>query len=173
VSIYLELDGQGEMYRQLLRALRQAMAEGRLPVGTRLPSTRALAEQLGIARNTVLLAYEMLCAEHLAVSKVGSGTYVVRPPRRVPDPPAELAIEPPSRFARRLRETDTQWFRDPGKHLRFNLQYGTPVVEGALWPMPLNAPTRPTRPPRGSRPCGSRSLRTWADAAVWPASPTT
>ncbi len=133
MSIYLELDGHGEMYRQLLRALRQAIAEGRLAVGARLPSTRALAQELGIARNTVLLAYEMLCAEHLAVSKVGSGTYVVRPPRRAPEPPAELTIEPQSRFARRLRETDTRWFRDTGKHLRFNLQYGTPVVDMGLF----------------------------------------
>ncbi len=133
MSIFLQLDGNGEMYRQLLRALRRAIADGRLPVGTRLPSTRALAEQLGIARNTVLQAYELLGSEHLVVSKVGSGTYVIRTPRPEPSAPIELSVEPQSRYAMRLRETDSRWFRGSGAHLRYNLQYGTPLVDVGLF----------------------------------------
>lgn len=134
--MFLELDGRGEVYRQLHRALRTAIAQGRLREGTKLPSTRELARQLGLARNTVLLAYEMLCAEHLAVTKVGSGTYVAhrasaaRAPAR-PVPPAPLP--PPSRYARRLRDTDAAWLRGPGPALRFNLQYGTPMVDVSLF----------------------------------------
>ncbi|THF63183.1 PLP-dependent aminotransferase family protein [Pseudothauera nasutitermitis] len=47
----------------LYQRLRAAIVEGRLPAGTRLPASRALAVELGIARNTVLYAYEQLVAE--------------------------------------------------------------------------------------------------------------
>jgi GntR family transcriptional regulator / MocR family aminotransferase len=137
MGLFLELDGQGEVYRQLHRALRQAIAQGRLREGAKLPSTRELAQQLSLARNTVLLAYELLCAEHLAVSKVGSGTYVARgaaAPRPVSRPaPAATLLPAPSRYARRLRDADNTWFRLDGQALRFNLQYGTPMVDVGMY----------------------------------------
>jgi len=49
--------------RALVEALRRGMHDGRLPAGARLPSSRALAQELNIARNTVLYAYEQLLAE--------------------------------------------------------------------------------------------------------------
>ncbi|CAM4029092.1 Histidinol-phosphate aminotransferase [Bordetella tumbae] len=51
------------LQRQLLRRLKASILDGRLPAGSRLPASRALAEQLGISRNTVLLAYSQLTAE--------------------------------------------------------------------------------------------------------------
>ena len=63
--------------RQLCAQLRQRILGGALPAGTRLPPTRALAAELGIARNTVLQVYDQLIAEGYLAGHVGSGTYVV------------------------------------------------------------------------------------------------
>ncbi|MGE7435912.1 MULTISPECIES: MocR-like pyridoxine biosynthesis transcription factor PdxR [Kitasatospora] len=57
-------------------ALRAAVRDGRLHPGTRLPSSRALATDLGIARNTVAEAYAQLAAEGWLASRQGSGTVV-------------------------------------------------------------------------------------------------
>lgn len=64
------------MYRQLYEFLRQAILEGRLRPGQRLPATRALAGELGISRNTVMLAFDYLLSEGYLKGKTGSGTYV-------------------------------------------------------------------------------------------------
>ncbi len=47
---------------------------GESPAGVRLPSTRALAQRLGVSRNTVLSAYDELAAEGRLAARVGSGT---------------------------------------------------------------------------------------------------
>lgn len=56
--------------------LRQGILAGTLPPGTRLPPTRAMAEEIGVARQTVVLAYERLAAEGYVRARTGSGTYV-------------------------------------------------------------------------------------------------
>ncbi len=66
------------LYRQLYGQLRTAILEGRLRGGAKLPSTRGLAEDLGVARNTVMGAYEQLLAEGYLEGETGSGTYVAR-----------------------------------------------------------------------------------------------
>ncbi|WP_431043904.1 PLP-dependent aminotransferase family protein [Streptomyces sp. P1-3] len=70
----------------LIRALRDAVRTGRLAPGTRLPSSRSLAADLGIARNTVADAYGELVAEGWLTARQGSGTRVAR--RVVPSEPA-------------------------------------------------------------------------------------
>jgi len=70
------LDGHGPLYRQLYRALRSAILDGRAKAGMRLPSTRWVAEESGVARNRVVLAYAQLVDEGYASGRVGSGTYV-------------------------------------------------------------------------------------------------
>jgi len=64
------------LFRQLYAGLRQAILDGALSKGEKLPSTRALAEQLGVSRTAVLMAYEQLLAEGFAIGRAGSGTYV-------------------------------------------------------------------------------------------------
>ena len=63
-------------YQQIFRALQKQILNGELRAGARLPSTRALAEQLGVARNTVVVAYDRLLAEGYLETRTGSGTYV-------------------------------------------------------------------------------------------------
>jgi DNA-binding GntR family transcriptional regulator len=70
----------GARYRDLATALREAIASGQLPVGTRLPPQRELAERLSIGRTTVVAAYNVLCAESLIVMRQGAGTWVARRP---------------------------------------------------------------------------------------------
>jgi GntR family transcriptional regulator/MocR family aminotransferase len=74
----LDLDParQTPLHQQLFLNLRDAILEGRLKPGTRLPSSRSLAVDLSISRNTVLTAYDQLTAEGYLVSRVGAGSYI-------------------------------------------------------------------------------------------------
>ncbi|MFI8190644.1 PLP-dependent aminotransferase family protein [Streptomyces sp. NPDC085946] len=88
IDLHLEPSGPG-LRRGLTDALREAVRSGRLAPGTRLPSSRALAADLGIARNTVADAYADLVAEGRLTARQGSGTRVAdhapaRPPARRP-----------------------------------------------------------------------------------------
>jgi GntR family transcriptional regulator / MocR family aminotransferase len=74
--MFVKIDGEGVLYQQLYQTFRRAILAGHLAAGARLPSTRALARDLGVSRNTVLLAYDQLLAEGYAVGHTGSGTYV-------------------------------------------------------------------------------------------------
>ena len=65
--------------RQLATALRQAIVEGNFGAGARLPSTRMLAAELGIARSTVVAVFEQLAAEGYIASKPRSGYFVPAP----------------------------------------------------------------------------------------------
>ncbi|MDB5782115.1 PLP-dependent aminotransferase family protein [Caballeronia mineralivorans] len=73
-SFTARLDGRKiTQQRRLYEALRDAILEGLLPAATRLPATRALAKELGIARNSAMFAYEQLAEEgFLDVSRQGS-----------------------------------------------------------------------------------------------------
>ncbi|MFE7270721.1 PLP-dependent aminotransferase family protein [Streptomyces sp. NPDC057623] len=68
--------GPGGRRAALTRALRDAVREGRLAPGTRLPPYRSLAADLGVARNTVADAYAELVAEGWLTARQGSGTRV-------------------------------------------------------------------------------------------------
>ncbi|WP_442810867.1 GntR family transcriptional regulator, partial [Streptomyces sp. Wh19] len=74
----LETKGTAGLRAGLMDALREAVRTGRLPPGTRLPSSRSLAADLGIARNTVAYAYAELVAEGWLTARQGSGTRVAQ-----------------------------------------------------------------------------------------------
>ena len=61
---------------QFCAALERAIRDGGLRAGSRLPSTRVAAKLFGLSRTTVLTAYEVLMAEDLIESAIGSGTRV-------------------------------------------------------------------------------------------------
>lgn len=65
------------VYLQLYQELRSAILSGRLRSGSRLPATRVLASELGVSRNTILSAFDLLMSEGYLAGKIGSGTYVV------------------------------------------------------------------------------------------------
>ncbi|MEZ5665250.1 MAG: PLP-dependent aminotransferase family protein [Burkholderiaceae bacterium] len=64
------------LHRQLYEAVRRAVLDGKLAAGDRLPSSRDLAQDLGLSRNTVVAAINQLTVEGYLSSHVGSGTYV-------------------------------------------------------------------------------------------------
>ncbi|MFD8300310.1 PLP-dependent aminotransferase family protein [Streptomyces bauhiniae] len=86
IDLHLEPVGSSGLRRGLTDALRDAVRTGRLAPGARLPSSRTLAADLGIARNTVAEAYADLVAEGWLTARQGSGTRVAE--RAVPVPGA-------------------------------------------------------------------------------------
>jgi GntR family transcriptional regulator / MocR family aminotransferase len=122
LDLHLELgtgaDGgrPGHQVRARLEtALRDAARTGRLAPGTRLPSSRALAADLGLARNTVAEAYAQLVAEGWLTARRGSGTAVAE--RAAPSDPPVLP-EPAA----------------PGRRPRYDLRPGSPDL--SLFPRP-------------------------------------
>jgi GntR family transcriptional regulator / MocR family aminotransferase len=90
VDLHLEVTGTG-VRASLESALRAAIRTGRLVPGTSLPSSRALAQDLGLARNTVVDAYGQLVAEGWLAARHGSGTWVAERT----GPPAPAGVRPP------------------------------------------------------------------------------
>src|SRR5436190_14308920 len=86
--IQLTFKSQISLQAQIREMLVAAILDGHIPVGVPLPSTRVLAQQLGVARNTVALAYELLVNEGYLRTKSRSGHFVnaeilgERPPAR-------------------------------------------------------------------------------------------
>jgi GntR family transcriptional regulator/MocR family aminotransferase len=96
--------------RQLATALRQALSEGRIDAGVRLPSTRALAQELGLARSTVVGVFEQLAAEGYITGRPGSGYFAAS----LGDPAPQARAAPPmprplSRHGERLRRSTPHW----------------------------------------------------------------
>jgi GntR family transcriptional regulator/MocR family aminotransferase len=84
----------GPMAERLYRAVRDAAREGRLPAGELLPSSRAAAAALGLGRNTVSAAYDLLRAEGVVDARQGAAPRVlpVAPPAPAPAPVAPAAL---------------------------------------------------------------------------------
>ncbi len=78
VPVQLDRADPAPLFRQLYIGLRDAILSGALVAGARLPATRAMADSLAIARNTVITAYEQLRVEGYLEGRVGSGTIVAR-----------------------------------------------------------------------------------------------
>jgi GntR family transcriptional regulator/MocR family aminotransferase len=138
----------GRVRDSLMNALRHAIRSGRLTPGTRLPSSRTLAADLGVARNTVARAYSGLVAEGWLTTQPGSGTTVSqraagvrrsRSTRRGPLPPPpehdlrpghpDLSAFPREEWSRavkralRVAPTDAFGYADP---------HGRPELRDAL-----------------------------------------
>jgi len=71
---FLKESSDGSRHQQLREQLRQAILDGRLASGTWLPSTRALAQTLGVSRTVTSSAYDELFAEGYLEGRQGSGT---------------------------------------------------------------------------------------------------
>ncbi len=76
MDVHVTLEGRGDLAARIYRQLLDAVLDGRLRSGERLPPTRELARSLEVSRNTVAVAYERLTAEGFLTSRVGAGTFV-------------------------------------------------------------------------------------------------
>jgi GntR family transcriptional regulator/MocR family aminotransferase len=95
-ELLVQLDrGRPEpLHRQLAEALRGLIRAGRIRPGSRVPSTRVLAADLGVSRRLVVDTYEQLVAEGFLVSRRGSGTTVARVDTTAEAPPGEVDATP-------------------------------------------------------------------------------
>jgi len=136
--MWLKLDGTGPAFRQIYRAIRTRIASGALAAGTRLPPTRALANDLGVSRTTVLQAYEQLAAEGFIVGRTGSGSYVSPSataeikPRAAREPASTRRRALLSRFAERLEERRSRplysSYVSEQPPVAYDFRYGRPSI---------------------------------------------
>jgi GntR family transcriptional regulator/MocR family aminotransferase len=131
---------------QLEEQLRDGVRSGRLHAGTALPSSRALAAELGVARGVVVEAYGQLVAEGFLVARRGAATRVARVAPRQPPAPALAARLPPARFDFRAESADRGAFprrawlaasrralaAAPDVDLGYGAWEGAPALRGAL-----------------------------------------
>ena len=146
LDLHLELRGSRKR-AALEAALRDAIRSGRLAGGAWLPSSRALARDLGVARNTVAEAYGQLVAEGWLVTRQGSGTRVgqsagavgnsaSRPAEEGPRPrhdlrpgTPDLAAFPRSRWLAGMRRVLSE---APDESLGYGDPRGRPELRSAL-----------------------------------------
>ena len=126
--MYLALDGHGDLYAQLARAIKQAVLDGRLAAGDRLPSSRQLSKELGLSRNTVVTAFDLLLGEHIVTSRTGAGTFVAQAFAARRRTLSTAAVPAQSRYSERARRLAPLRLRPTLAHLRYDLQYGEPLV---------------------------------------------
>ncbi|GAA0993506.1 PLP-dependent aminotransferase family protein [Acrocarpospora macrocephala] len=93
VPIHLERPSARSLHEQLAEQLRKAIDAGQFAAGTRMPSTRTMAEVLEISRGVVVAAYEALLSEGYITGRKGSGTYVAARPHRKEHGPAAEPVE--------------------------------------------------------------------------------
>lgn len=92
VAIALDPNDPAALYRQIADRVRAAVVAGTLAAGTRLPSSRALSAQLGVARGTVDAAYAILAGEGALETRGASGTIVSRQFGARPEAPVQRTL---------------------------------------------------------------------------------
>ncbi|MGH3875836.1 MAG: PLP-dependent aminotransferase family protein [Actinophytocola sp.] len=137
----------GPLGVQIQDQLRAAIRERRLGAGERLPSTRRLAELLGVSRGTVVEVYEQLLAEGYVESAVGSGTRVAAMPAGGP-----------------ARQAPGVVTASPSRPADVDFEYGIPDLGSVpltdwCWAVSEATRTLPTAALGDEHPAGSRHLR--------------
>lgn len=72
----IDRDHRKPFYQQIIEMIEEAIINGQLPAGARLPSERALSERLMVNRSTVIRAFDELAARNIIIKRAGSGTFV-------------------------------------------------------------------------------------------------
>jgi GntR family transcriptional regulator / MocR family aminotransferase len=146
VLVELRRDDDLPLHRQLERTLREAIRVGRLRAGTPLPSSRALAAELGVSRGVVTAAYDQLAAEGYLQTRQGAPVRVTQsvraqsPPQPAPSLVAEFAYDfspglpdlagfPRDRWLRSLRSA---WRETPLDAVGYGDPRGVPALRAAL-----------------------------------------
>ncbi|MEU0558526.1 PLP-dependent aminotransferase family protein [Dactylosporangium sp. NPDC006015] len=126
MDLHITLGGRGDQATRIYRQVRDAILDGRLRAGERVPPSRELARDLAVSRNTVAVAYDRLVGDGFLEGRAGAGTFVAMPPpasgsRRAP----VGALRPSPRFTFRERPSVAP--------ARYDLRAGHP--DGALFPL--------------------------------------
>lgn len=137
----LPTNGTGSLQAQVREVLVAAILDGHLPPGTALPSCRRLAKQLGIARNTAVLAYQHLVDEGYLVSRERSGFYVddevlegrLSSTQQQPPPANQNAPDWDARF--QLHATELAGPRRPDDWQRYPYPFVYGQIDPALFPI--------------------------------------
>lgn len=132
LPIFLIEDGR-TLQQQIYSAIRECILDGRLAAGSRLPSTRALAAELGVSRNTALLALDQLRAEGYVVARRGAGVFVARQLPEAPplsaSPLPGAGTRPPFSARGYLLSRTTAPDRRPGGVAPRAFRLGTPALD--------------------------------------------
>ena len=138
----LDAESREPLHRQIYEGVRDGILAGRFAANMRLPSTRVLAAELGVARNTVVLAFDQLVAEGYLSAHRGGGTRV-----RAAVPDSLISVHAPRRASRAVRESAAPASGHVRSHLpaRFaELLARTPQLgvrrDGAIVPFALGMP---------------------------------
>jgi GntR family transcriptional regulator/MocR family aminotransferase len=106
-SMSLDRNGPYGLSMQICAGLRELILTGALRDGERLPATRTLAQELGVARTTIVESFDRLAAEGLIETRVGAGTYVTRAHASGRPAPATAAVAVPTARVRLAQAMDT------------------------------------------------------------------
>lgn len=152
MNVYLER--YAHKHAALYHALKDTIVSGRLPYGTRLPSSRQLGALYELSRGVVSQVYERLASEGYVVSEVGRGTYAAFHPNR----PAETFTEPGGKGEpqdERVRLELSEWGKrvaelplrtssgEPGTDIQFAIGYNDAAAfPSAVWNRALYAQVR-------------------------------
>ncbi|WP_410674993.1 PLP-dependent aminotransferase family protein [Amycolatopsis sp. cmx-4-68] len=130
MDFHASLAGRGDLSVRIYRQLRDAVLDGRLRAGERLPPTRELARRLAVSRNTVAVAYDRLTADGFLTGRVGAGTYVSA---ELPAPKPRKA--PPARGPRpkAVWRSLPSPAAGPAREPEFDFRVGIP--DAALFPL--------------------------------------
>jgi GntR family transcriptional regulator / MocR family aminotransferase len=159
MDVFLDLETGKNLSGQVYQQVRDAIADGRLRPGDRLPPSRQLAEQLAVSRHTVTTAYGRLVAEGYTEGRAGGGSVVAAtsPAQSRSGRPA-ASLSPSRRFA--------GWSPyihgpGPGSGCRFDLRAGMSdpaLFPAAVWRRRVSAAIAADRP-RYADPAGQARLR--------------
>lgn len=113
---YLDPNGEGTLQARIQQMVAQGILAGRFRSGERLPSSRKLAQHLGVSRITVTLAYNELVADDYLTSRGRSGYFV-----------SDNAPEPPTFTAQPAEQSTVDWSRAIGQHFPSSLGMEKPM----------------------------------------------
>lgn len=132
MEIHITLQGRDDLSGQIYRQLRAGVIEGRLVAGERLPSTRDLAQQLGVSRKTTLDVFERLGAEGFLRTRPGDGTFIADGLARVPTREADATRHLAQ--AQAIWSTVPQTLAMPDPGVTYELDFRGGVTDKTLFP---------------------------------------
>jgi GntR family transcriptional regulator / MocR family aminotransferase len=131
-TLHLDRRGRSPLQRQIYDQIREAILSGRFAPGARVPSSRELAADLAVSRNTVTGAFDQLLAEGYLEGRVGSGTYVA-----AALPEDLLRVKPARNGAWAEVEGRPHAPSRPSRRGRAIAGICSSAVRGVYWPRPF------------------------------------